>query len=383
MSTTTRTSYEGVIDADGHINEPPDLWERYLEPQYRSRALRICTGEDGKYYVEIDGRRSRFFNSDILSRGYSMGLSLEGREALAAKPYREGIPFGGCDAKERLELLDQEGLVKAILYPTVALEWEAEVRDPELALAYCRAYNRWIVDFCADSAGRLIPIAHVCFGDGQGAAEELKRAVKDGAKGVFVSPYTISNKSHAHPDYDLFWATAQDLGVPVGIHPVAEPPERRVYQRFRELWKTGEWWCDVLGAQGPQQAFLALFQHGLFDRFPSVKVVILESGAGWIGHLLDRMDATYDTPLRRNVPLTEKPSFYFERQCWISADPDERALAYIIDHVGADKFFWASDFPHDDHTRDYIRALERLVAPLSPRARRGILGDNVAQVYGL
>jgi predicted TIM-barrel fold metal-dependent hydrolase len=83
------------------------------------------------------------------------------------------------------------------------------------------------------------------------------------------------------------------------------------------------------------------------------------------------------------VPLKEKPSFYFRRQCWISADPDEKALAYLIEYIGADKFFWATDYPHDDHTQGYIQALEQLVAPLSERARRGILGDNVAQVYNL
>ena len=70
-------------------------------------------------------------------------------------------PFGSMDAKERLQLLDQDGIDKAILYPTIGLLWEAEVEDPELSNAYCRAYNRWIADFCRDSGGRLIPIAHI------------------------------------------------------------------------------------------------------------------------------------------------------------------------------------------------------------------------------
>ncbi|MGH7966167.1 MAG: amidohydrolase family protein, partial [Candidatus Binatia bacterium] len=100
-------------------------------------------------------------------------------------------------------------------------------------------------------------------------------------------------------------------------------------------------------------------------------------------YMLDRMDAAYMTALGKSVPLREKPSFYFQRQCWISADPDETALAHIIEHVGKDKFFWATDYPHDDHTQGYIAALDILAAQLSESARRGILGDNVAQVYGL
>ncbi len=383
MPKTTRTSYEGVIDADGHINEPHDLWERYLEPQYRDRAVAIHVDANGRERLHVGGRPSRFFTADILARGRSMGLTFEEREVRSNIPYRDSIPFGGNDPKERVQLLDCEGLAKAFLYPTLSLEWEAEITEFELATAYCRAYNRWIVDFCSDSHGRLVPIAHIALTDGQHDAQELERAVKAGCKGVFIAPYTITDKAHGHADYDRFWATAQDLNVPVAIHPVAEPPKHRVYQRFREMYKWGEWWVDVLGGQGPQQAFLALFQYGLFDRFPKVKVVMLESGAGWIGHMLDRMDAAYETCLGRSVPLKEKPSFYFQRQCWISADPDERALAHLIDFLGADKFFWATDYPHDDHTQGYIKVLDTLVAPLSERARRGILGENVAQVYGV
>ncbi len=163
------------------------------------------------------------------------------------------------DSKERLALMDQEGLEKAILYPTIALLWEAEVEDVDLAAAYARAYNRWVVDFCADSHGRLIPIAHISMGDPQEAARELERSVKAGAKGAFVAPYTIPNKSHAHPDYGRFWAVAQELDAPVSIHPCSEPPARRVHQRFKDMQKWAIWHFNVHGGQGPLQAFTALF----------------------------------------------------------------------------------------------------------------------------
>ncbi|NOT53283.1 MAG: amidohydrolase [Deltaproteobacteria bacterium] len=383
MPQTTRTSYEGVIDADGHINEPHDLWEKYIDPRFRDRAIHVGVDADGRERMQVGGKPSRYLNADLLARGRGMGLSFEDREALTRIPYKDSMPFGASDPKERVQLLDYEGLQKAFIYPTISLEWESEVTDLELAAAYCRAYNRWVVDFCADSAGRLVPIAHVSLSDGQVDAEELERAVKAGCKGVFLAPYTITDKPHGDKMYDRFWAVAQDHNIPVAIHPVAEPPNRRVYQRFREMYKWGEWWVDVLGGQGPQQAFLALFQYGLFDRFPKVKVVILESGAGWIGHMLDRMDAAWTTPLGRSIPLKEKPSYYFQRQCWISADPDERALSYLVEFLGHDKFFWATDYPHDDHTLDYIKVLDMLVAPMSDRARRGILGENVARVYGV
>ena len=99
--------------------------------------------------------------------------------------------------------------------------------------------------------------------------------------------------------------------------------------------------------------------------------------------MLDRMDAAYKTALGNSVPLKEVPSYYFQRQCWISADPDERALPYLIEYIGADKFFWASDFPHDDHSCDYIKDLTRMVESLSVESRNKVLGGNVARVYGL
>jgi len=111
--------------------------------------------------------------------------------------------------------------------------------------------------------------------------------------------------------------------------------------------------------------------------------VVLESGAGWIGSALDRMDTTSQTTLGASIPLKEKPSTYFRRQCWISGDPDETALPLIVDHVGDDRFFWATDYPHFDHPGNYLDELERLVEPLSERARRNLLGDSVSRVYAL
>ena len=113
--------------------------------------------------------------------------------------------------------------------------------------------------------------------------------------------------------------------------------------------------------------------------------MVLESGAGWIGYWLDRMDSVYASPqgmLVREL-LPEPPSAYFRRQCWISGDPDETSLAAVIPVVGADRFFWASDFPHPDHAPEYVPEVERIVAQLPESARAGFLGRNVLRAYGI
>lgn len=371
--------YDNIIDADGHILEPADCWERYIDPDYRDRALRIRT-IDGREVLEIDGKPSQFFDVRVLTMLGAMGKSSAEMAAMMELPYPGNAPYGSMDPAERVALLDREGLAKAVLYPSLGLTWECEVDDIGLSLAYAKAYNRWICEFCAESTGRLIAAAHISLADPVAAAAELERAVDAGAKGAFLAPYTLTRTPHAHPDHDPFWAAAEGLDVPVAIHPMAEHPKIRTYQRFNGMSKAG-WMQNALGMQGPQQAFYGMFQWGLFDRFPKIKVIVLESGAGWIGAALDRMDTTFATSLGENVPLKEKPSAYFKRQCWISGDPDERALAHIIDYVGDDRFFWATDYPHFDHPSNYIEELEGLVAPLSPTARNNLLGDSVARVY--
>src|SRR5271166_1745838 len=272
-------------------------------------------------------------------------------------------------------------MAKSILYPTIGLLWEAELFDAELSAAYCRAYNRWIADFCRDSGGRLIPIAHLSLGDPQEAAHELRRAVKDGCKGAFVCPFTITRIAHGDPRHDVLFAAAQDLDVPLAIHPTFEPPAWGIHHRF-DNFQWAAWYHDLFAAQGVQHAFATFFQHGVFDRFPKLRVVVLEAQAGWIGYLLDRADAIYQgTTLGGTVRLKEKPSFYFKRQCYISADPDERTIAAMAQIVGEDKFFWATDYPHPDHPGNYLEELQQMIAPMTESARRGILGENVASVY--
>ena len=108
---------------------------------------------------------------------------------------------------------------------------------------------------------------------------------------------------------------------------------------------------------------------------------MLESGASWIGYWLDRMDSVYAAPQGRTVPLKETPSFYFKRQCWISADPDETTLAAIIPIVGEDRFFWASDFPHPDHAPEYVGRLTRIAArAAAERARRPARPQRAARI---
>src|SRR5215470_4391835 len=167
-----------LVDADGHVLEPPDLWSRYVERPWRERAIRVRRGADGRDVLVIDGRPARLTTPEMLGGFGGMGKSLdELATACGSGRYAEHCSAAATDPAARLALLDADGIAQALLYPSLGLQWEAEVEDPAYALANTRAYNRWIEDFCAGHDGRLVPVAHLTLGDAARAAEELRRAV--------------------------------------------------------------------------------------------------------------------------------------------------------------------------------------------------------------
>ena len=125
-------------------------------------------------------------------------------------------------------------------------------------------------------------------------------------------------------------------------------------------------------------SFIAL---GTLDRFPSLRMGVLEAGSGWIGAMLDRLDA-YNESMNmsgKKIPAAE----YFRRQCFISGDPDETAAPHIIDHVGSDNFMWATDYPHPDHPHTWVDDLTRYANKLPDNTRKKVLGGNVKEIYKL
>ncbi len=371
-----RFPYDGTIDADGHVLEPPDLWETYLENRYKSRALRIAEDADGFEYLEIDGQPSQRSRKGSLGLLGAMGE--EDMRPRAERKYADNMPFGSSDPAQRLSLMAQENLACTLLYPTIGLLWEVELTDAELSLAYCRAYNRWIADFCRGSGGRLVPIAQLTLLDVQGSAAELERAVKDGCKGAWVNPFNHTRIIHGDERHDPLFAKCVELDVPLAIHPTFTP--HAAAQGIFDWPHAGRAWGEAIWLRSiVQQALISFFSLGTLQRFPQLRLGVLEAGSGWIGALLDRLDAFSESLNINRGSATE----IFRRQCFISGDPDETAAPHIIEHVGADCFMWATDYPHPDHPHTWVDDLTAYARVLPPAARAKVLGDNVRRIYKL
>jgi predicted TIM-barrel fold metal-dependent hydrolase len=370
-----------VVDADGHILEPPDLWLKHIDPQYRDRAIRIDHDEKGWEVLLFDNKIAEVVRGTLGALG-GVGMNPDEFFIPGNKTYMDGCPPGSYEPKARLQVMDEEGIDIALLYPTISIFWEGWVADPKLATAYTRAYNRWLVDFCSYDKKRLFPIAHISLIDPEGAVEETIRAKKEGCVGVYLSPDMVAHgwKHFDDPSFVRFWETVQDLQMPVGFHVVV-----RDQPSFREWVRPGAdfgLFNFTFLAIDVMAGFTQMMSLGMFDQYPRMKCTVLESGANWISAWLDRMDHKY-IPMKSRTKLKMKPSEYFYRQCVVSADPDETMTAQVVEHIGPDYFVWASDYPHIDSSFGVAKEIKERIEPLPLDAQRKVLGGNAIRFYNL
>ena len=372
------------VDADGHILEPRDTWIDYIEPGFRDRAIRIVTDDNGDEVMLIDGRPLEVMRNRLAGLG---GINLDPSTVMGPVPtalhYEDGCPPGGYEPAARLQVMDDEGIDIALLYPTIGICWEGMVSDPALATAYTQAYNRYIVDFCSHDRRRLVPVAHISLIDPEGAVTELARARDAGCVAVYLSPDSTARggRGLSDPSFDRFWSAAEDLDMPVGFHVIVRDqpefrPPRMVRQEGYALFGFAFLAIDVMAA------FTEMLASGVFERHPRLRCTVLESGATWISAWLDRMDHKFEV-MKALTPTSLKPSEYFFRQCVVSADPDETVIAPIIEAIGADYFVWASDYPHIDASFGVVGEIRSRLAPLPEEDQAKVLGLNAQRFYGL
>jgi predicted TIM-barrel fold metal-dependent hydrolase len=366
-----------TIDADGHVIEPADLWQRELPPSLRERGFAVRWNPDTcQEEVHLDGK--------VLLPFGIVGVGLAGRpfdDIGKGVRYSELHP-GGSDPRQRLRDLDAERIDTAVLYPSIGLFLEA-VEAPALAEACCRVYNDWLADYCRTDPERLIGIAGVPMQDVDAAVREMRRAVSElGMKGVFIRPNPCKGRSLHNPYFDPFWAACAEAGVPVGLHPSGAGDLPGTMQGLPID-------APIMGHPSiffidDYIGFSQLVCGGVLERHPKLTVVVLEAGGGWLGHWFDRFDHFAHVYGWMAPELTLKPSEYFKRQCFISFDPDESTLPLLAPVIGEDRIVWASDYPHLDATfPGVVDELEEHLEKLAPAARDKVRGGNAARLYGL
>jgi predicted TIM-barrel fold metal-dependent hydrolase len=357
-----------VIDADGHVTEPPTLWEEYVEPRFRERVPRFALDDAGRPCQLLDGR-------PIMRHALRLTLP-------AGYPDVAYLPRpGGFDPQERLRDLDAEGIDAVVLFPSVGL-YLSDVTDAPLLAASCHAYNAWLADYCRAAPARLIGIALLPLVDVAAAVRELEHATERlGFRGAFVRPNPYAGRPIHHPAYEPLWACAASLGVPVTVH---EGISDWVPTLGRDRFENPAM-LHVLSHPFEQMAACAGFiLTGILERHPRLRVAFLECGAAWLPYWLHRLDEHWETWGHLLPDVRMRPSDYFRRQCVVSTEPGEEAIDAVIAHVGDDVVVWASDYPHPDAT--FPGAVAKTLGALRTvpeGSRRKILGTNAARLYGL
>lgn len=384
MTDASQTSAKPyVVDMDSHVMEPPDLWLNYLEPQYRDRAIRIDRNAEGGESLIVDNKV--LLSGRLTALG---GVEHDTRDAFQdpTLTYLDGCPKASYDTAARVKLLDEWGVDAGLVFPTIGILWDKE-EDPELAMAYARAYNNWQWDFASPALDRILPVAQIPLYDVDLAVAELQRCLKIGFKGMFLAPEPVCGKRPSHPDFDPLWQMLVDADLPICVHLIVR------FDRVINLSGT-KWWdatkerSDTVfsfalgGTMQLIPAVAALVCDGLFDRFPKLKIAIVESGAGYVRYLMDRLDEKY-ARFRNLSPLQRWPSEYIRENFWFVMDPSEGSIDAQCDLVGEDQFLWGSDYPHIDSHIDAISEVHAALAPMQESRRNKVLGGNARKLFNL
>ena len=196
-----------VIDADGHVLEPFTLWDDYMDPQYRERAPKLVKDKDGKERLLLE---DKILGSRAGFGGIGGVGARQGVVAADAMDYKDGRK-GGFDPHARIPDMDLDGIDAAFLYPSLGL-FAGAVSDPAFAAAMCRAYNRWLADYCKPYPDRLFGIAMLPMQSIDAAIQEMRFARKElGFRGGFLRPNPYNDRKLHDPDYEPFWTAAEEL----------------------------------------------------------------------------------------------------------------------------------------------------------------------------
>lgn len=332
-----------VIDGDGHICEPEIVWTEYTQAKFRDRVLQVRT-VDGQSHLYLEGHlRGIGGGAGPAQACIPGGMSPEGRSLT----WDDILP-GSFDPKARLEVLDQEGIDRALFFPSIHLLY-GDVRDPEVAAETCRAYNDWMSDFCRVESGRLFGMGIIPLQDLSLAIAEAKRLAKLGLKGFAIRPERFNDLALYDEVLNPLWEVAIADDLAVAIH----GSFGSTMKSFSSERYLGNVFYDHMIAHpfGQMAVMMDMIAGGVLDRYPTLRVGFFESGLGWIPYWLDRLDEHFEVMGHHTPWLKRRPSEVFTSQCFVSMEPDEaKGLAWMTEKGLAHCILWGSDYPHFDST---------------------------------
>lgn len=359
-----------VIDTVRHVIEPPDLWERWLEEPYRSRAgVRV---DGSRVAMVVNGRPvSRNADNFIANATY--------REIYANAVSQEFSP------QSHLADMDIEGVDVGLMLPTAGMYaiWSDHI-DAELAAGMARAYNEYLADYCRADARRLKGVALLPLQSVEASVEELRRSVGEhGFVAGFVRSNPVVRRDLHDRAYDPLYEAALELGVPLVVSSATGSvlPElgadRYADDRFSHeaVSNTYEMWV----------AMLSLFAQNVLERYPGLNVGFLGAGASWLPFWVERLEEHWgEIPFGLDCPNVLPPDYVIKRQGFVAMEPWETGTADVLHEVGDQAVVWGSQYPWPA-LPSFPNELDAFVADgtVSEEQKRKVLWDNAAALFGI
>ena len=383
-----------IYDADNHMYETPDAFTRHLPKEYAGLIK----------YVEVNGRTKIAIKNvisdyipnptfEVVAPGAQQEYFLHGNPEGKSRREIFGEPMRALDGffrpEPRVKLMDELGIDRALMWPTLASLLEERLADdPRATHAVIHALNQWMhEEWTFNYHDRIYAAPVITLPIVEQAIEELEWVLERGARVVLIRPAPVpgfeGTRSFALPEFDPFWQRVVEADIAVGMHSSDDG-----MTRYLNVWqgsKGGEYlpftqqnaFEEVFRAyhRGIQDAMLSALCHGLFTRFPQLRVMPIENGSKWVAPLLGALEETY----ARNPHLfDEDPIAVFKRNIWVHPFHEDDPMD-IIRMLGVDRVLFGSDYPHPEglaRPSDYLDRLAGL--PEEDVAR--IMGGNLAEI---
>jgi predicted TIM-barrel fold metal-dependent hydrolase len=390
-----------VFDVDNHMYETTDAFTKYLPEEY-SNLIKYVEVK-GRTKIAIKNQISDYipnptFNVVASPGAWEIDFKLKnpssktkpGDKTVVPPPrYEPSIP-AYFDPEPRLELLDELGIERAMMWPTLASLLEERLwDDPHATHVVVHAFNEWMHEhwtYSFDDRIYATPVITLPIIDE--ALRELDYVVERGTKAILVRPAPVPDfngrrRSFALPEYDRFWERVQEADIMVGMH-----SSDSGFQRYLNEWEGHD--SEFLPFAQKPSAFSAIVSadyrtisdvvasiigHGLATRFPKLRFVPVENGSAWVRPLVTKFKKIYE---RSPQLFDEDPMVAFNRCVYVHPFHEEDTLG-LVELLGADNVLFGSDYPHPEGMFDPITFVDEIdELPESDQAK--IMGGNLAKL---
>ncbi len=376
-----------IVDADSHWDAiPPDLYQRRVPGQFRDRAPKPLKGPDGKVVMSYDnGRVTRPIFREQEEAG-ARNPEMQVRDRVGGPTLVPGL----SGPEQRIKDMELDGVYSSVIYSLNGFQLNEIYRqERDLLLACIQAYNDWLIEEVSQpSNNRIFALCITPQTGTEDALAEMERCVKKGHKGIILGRWPNGTHYPNEAD-DLFWAAAQDMNVPISIHVVNDflgdnmgamtgPFKNHTPSQFA---------IGAVNTCGVTTIPIVdvILGQAIVERFPGLKIGLIESNIGWIPHYLEQVDkywAHYRFTVGKSH-LKMLPSEQFRQNFWASFlyDPHGVENRHTI---GVDRVMWSTDFPHGVSEWPNSRSqIDNLFTGVPQAELKMMLHDNACEFYGL